>query len=95
MEVITSAELCAVADEVVMNDKLETLAKSLEMTAHLKEGIDGVKLLERWQKEMEQFGVHARSHLVHHLKCTELDGTANRYTVLHHASDSDFMCSIF
>ena len=79
MDTIAPAELWAVTNEVVKNNKLETLAESLEMKSHLQEGIDGVKLLERWQTEMNQFGVHVRSHLVHHLRCIQLEATANRY----------------
>ena len=51
------------------------------MTVHLNtKDITGVELLQRWQNEMKHFGVHARSHLVHYLRCVKLESTANRYS---------------
>ena len=49
------------------------------MTIHYNQSIQGIDLLDRWQTEMKQFNIHARSHLVHHLRCINLDDIANRY----------------
>ena len=62
--------------------KLKELADSLEMTVHFQEDTQGVILLDRWQSDMKQFNIHTRSHLVHHLRCVNLDDTANRYYVM-------------
>ena len=68
------------ADEVQREGKLKELADSLEMTTYQKI-IQGVTLLERWQNEMKQFDIHTRAHLVHHLRCVNLNDTAERYYV--------------
>ena len=78
---LSATELQAVADEVQRKGKLKELADSLEMTTHLHMNIQGVNLLERWQSEMKQFSIHTKSHLVHHLRCVNLNDTAERYYV--------------
>ena len=73
------AELQIIGEEVQREGKLQALAESFEMTTHYKQSTQGIDLLDRWQTEMKQFNIHARSHLVHHLRCINLDDTANRY----------------
>ena len=72
------AELQAVGEEVKKQGKLQALAKSLEMTTHYEQSTQGMDLLDRWQTEMKQFNIHARSHLVHHLRCINLNDIADR-----------------
>ena len=62
--------------------KLKELADSLEMSTHYSDHIQGAILLERWQKEMNQFDVHARAHLVHHLRCINLNDIAERFYII-------------
>ena len=66
------------AQEVQRAGKLKELADSLEMTTHCQYNIQGADLLDRWQQDMERFSIHTRSHLVHHLRCTNLIHTAER-----------------
>ena len=76
--IISKAELQAVAEEVQRTNKLKELADSMEMAIHFRSSVQGAELLDRWQKEMEHFNIHTRSHLVHHLRCVNLTDTAHR-----------------
>ena len=76
---LTTAELQAVAQEVQSKGKLKELADSLEVAIHYKSNIEGHLLLDRWLKDMKQFNLHAKSHLVHHLRCVDLNDIAERY----------------
>ena len=81
--VLTRDELEVVSQEVQKEGKLQALAESLEMMTHYKQSsTPSLVLLERWQTEMEQFEVNARSHLVHHLRCINLNDTADRYIII-------------
>lgn len=80
---VSKAELEVVAQEVQRADKLKELADSMEMAIHFRSSVQVANLLDRWQKEMEQFNIHTRSHLVHHLRCVNLTDTAHRYLILH------------
>ena len=73
------AELQAVDKDVQKEGKAQALAESLEMITHYKQSTQVIDLLDRWQTEMKQFNVHTRSHLVHHLRCVNLDHIADRY----------------
>ena len=61
--------------------KLKELTDSLEMSIHYSDHIQGAVILERWQKEMNQFDIHARAHLVHHLRCVNLHDAAERFYI--------------
>ena len=54
------------------------------MMIHYKQSItQGIVLLERWQTDMAQFNIHTRSHLVHHLRCINLNDIADRYIIVY------------
>ena len=82
------------AQEVQSKGKLKELADSLEVAIHYKSNIEGSLLLDRWQKEMNQFNLHARSHLVHHLRCVNLNDIAERYEKCCYLTQCEFiMCT--
>ena len=64
---------------MVSKGKLKELTDSLEMSTHYSVHVQGAVILERWQKEMNQFDLHARAHLVYHLRCINLNDTAERF----------------
>ena len=52
------------------------------MTGHLQGDVTAHDLLQRWQSEMQQFGIHIKSHLIHHLRCIDQQNTVERYHYL-------------
>ena len=76
---ITETELMCIAKEISRKGKCKELAEALEMTSHLLGDITAHDLLQRWKQEMQQFGIHIKSHLMHHLRCINQQNTVERY----------------
>jgi hypothetical protein len=77
--VVTETELLCIAEEVTRKSKCKELAKALEMTRHLQGDVTAHDLLQRWKHEMQQFDIHIKSHLMHHLRCINQQNTVERY----------------
>ena len=77
-DVVTESELLCIAEEVSRKGKCKKLAKALEMTSHLQGDVTAYDLLQRWKHEMQQFDIHIKSHLMHHLRCINLLTTVER-----------------
>ena len=73
---LTEAELQYVAEEVNRKGKFEELAETLEMT-NLGQAA-ALPLLRQWQIDMQRFGIHIKSHLIHHLRYINQPNTAER-----------------
>ena len=80
--VVTETELQCIAEEVSRNGKCKELAEALEMTSHLQGDVTAYDLLRRWKREMQQFSIHIKSHLIHHLRCINLLNIVERYPVI-------------
>lgn len=80
-DVITETELQCIAEEVSRNGKFKELAEALEMTRHLQGNVTAYELLQQWKCEMQQteFSIHIKYHLMYHLRCINLQDTADRY----------------
>ncbi|MCG8625556.1 MAG: hypothetical protein MJE68_26600 [Proteobacteria bacterium] len=77
-DMITETELRCIAEEVSRSGKSKELAEALEMTSHLQGDVTAHDLLQRWKREMQQSGIHIKSHLVHHLRCINQQNTVER-----------------
>jgi hypothetical protein len=77
--VVTDTELLCIAEEVSRKGKCKELAEALEMTNQLQGEVTALDLLQRWKHEMQQFGIHTKSHLIHHLRCINQRNTVERY----------------
>ena len=77
--VITETELLCIAEEVSRKGKCQELAEALEMTSQLLGDVTAYDLLQRWKRQMQQFDVHIKSHLIHHLRCINQQNTVERY----------------
>jgi hypothetical protein len=76
--VVTDTELLCVAEEVSRKGKCKELAEALEMTSQLQGDVTAYDLLQRWNHEMQQFSIHTKSHLIHHLRCIKQQNTVER-----------------
>ena len=76
--IVTETELQCIAEEVSRKGKRRELAEALEMTSHLQGDVTAHDLLQRWKHEMQQFNIHIKSHLIHHLRCINLLNTVER-----------------
>ena len=77
--VVTETELQCIAEEVNRKHRCKELAEALEMTSHLQGDVTAHDILRRWKREMQQFGIHVKSHLIHHLRCINQQNTVERY----------------
>jgi cytoplasmic iron level regulating protein YaaA (DUF328/UPF0246 family) len=77
--IITGTELQCIAEEVSRKGKCKELTEALEMTSHLHGDITAHDLLQRWKREMQRFGIHTKSHLIHHLRSINLQNIVERY----------------